>query len=68
MLLGIALAGLVFAFSFKIATNGLDLKDFTPQHLTSFMQALRNAYLTAAGIGLLGAALSWLRPLKSTKL
>ncbi len=61
MLLGIALAGLVFSISFSRYTGGLDVKDFGPQHVSSFLQALRNSFYAAAGTGLVGVVVSWCR-------
>jgi len=61
MLLGIAQAALIFSLYFREFTNGLDLRDFTPKHTTSFLTALHGAFLGAALTGLLGIAASWLR-------
>lgn len=61
MLLGIALAGLVFTVLFSRLTGGLDMKDFSTVHTDHFMSALKYAYLTAAATGILGALISWMR-------
>ncbi len=61
MLLGIAQAALIFSLFFRGLTNGLDLRDFRPEHTTSFLTALHGAFLGAALTGLLGIAASWLR-------
>ncbi|HIJ91091.1 MAG: MFS transporter [Desulfobulbaceae bacterium] len=61
MLLGIAQAALLFSMFFRGVTNGLDLRDFRPEHTASFLTALHGALLGAALTGLLGAAASWLR-------
>ena len=61
MLLGIAQAALIFSLYFRGVTNGLDLRDFRPEHTASFLTALHGALLGAALTGLLGTLASWLR-------
>lgn len=61
MLLGIAQAALIFSLFFRGLTNGLDLRDFRPEHTASFLTALHGALLGAAFTGLLGTASSWFR-------
>jgi EmrB/QacA subfamily drug resistance transporter len=61
MLLGISLATLIFARIFSQRTGGLDLRDYRPEQTEAFLAALRGALTAAAGVGLLGAALSWSR-------
>ena len=61
MLLGIAQGALIFSLYFRGLTNGLDLRDFTPEHTASFLTALHGAFFGAALTGLLGIAASWLR-------
>jgi len=61
MLLGIAQAALIFSTFFRGVTNGLDLRDFQPQHTAAFLTALHGALQGAALAGLLGTAASWLR-------
>jgi EmrB/QacA subfamily drug resistance transporter len=61
MLLGIAQAALLFSLYFRGLTNGLDLRDFRPEHTASFLTALHGALLGAALTGLLGTLASWLR-------
>ncbi|MBU2538891.1 MAG: hypothetical protein KKH22_10675, partial [Proteobacteria bacterium] len=61
MLLGIAQAALLFSLSFRELTNGLDLRDFRPEHTESFLTALHGTLFGAAFTGLLGTAASWLR-------
>lgn len=61
MLLGIAQGALLFSLFFRGLTNGLDLRDFQPEHTASFLTALHGALLGAAFTGLLGTAASWLR-------
>jgi len=61
MLLGIAQAALLFSLFFRGETNGLDLRDFRPEHTASFLTALHATLLGAALSGLLGITASWLR-------
>jgi len=61
MLLGIAQAALIFSLSFRGLTNGLDLRDFRPEHTAAFLTALHGALLGAALTGLFGTAASWFR-------
>lgn len=61
MLLGIAQAALLFSLYFRGLTNGLDLRDFRPEHTASFLTALHASLLGAALTGLLGTLASWLR-------
>jgi EmrB/QacA subfamily drug resistance transporter len=67
MLMGIAQATLLFSLFFREATNGLDLRDFQPEHTASFLTALHGALLGAALTGLLGTAASWLRGNSQTR-
>ncbi len=62
MLLGTALAGLVFALYFSHATGGLDMKDFTPASTAAFMFALHQSFKYGAVFALAGLLASWLRP------
>ncbi len=61
MLLGVAQAGVLFAFFFDKHTGGLDLKDFTADQAQSFIIALEATFYTAAAISSTGVILSWLR-------
>jgi len=61
MLLGIAMASLVFSVTFSKLTGGLDMKDFNASHSEAFMAALTSAFYAATFTGLFGALLSWLR-------
>ncbi len=62
MLLGTALAGLVFALYFSHATGGLDMKNFTPASTAAFMFALHRSFQYGAVFALAGLLASWLRP------
>ena len=62
MLLGTALAGLIFALYFSHATGGLDMKDFTPASTAAFMFALHRSFQYGAVFALAGLLASWLRP------
>ena len=61
MLLGIAQGALLFSLFFRGLTDGLDLRDFRPEHTEAFLTALHGALLGAALTGLLGTLASWLR-------
>jgi len=61
MLLGIALATLVFTIIFSRFTGGLDLKDFRPAQTPAFLAAWRGTMLTAGGFGIMGIFTSGLR-------
>ncbi|MEN8142268.1 MAG: MFS transporter [Thermodesulfobacteriota bacterium] len=61
MLLGIALATLVFTIIFSSRTPGLDMKDFRPEYVEEFIAAFSGALQVAATVGLAGALASWLR-------
>lgn len=61
MLLGISLAGLLFAFVFSRFSGGLDLKDFTPAHQQAFLLAMRSTFLMAAATACVGAVVAWRR-------
>ena len=61
MLLGIAQAGLLFSLSFGFLTNGLDLRDFNPQHTAAFLTSLHVALLGTAATGIIATTASWVR-------
>ena len=61
MLLGIALATLVFTVIFSSRTGGLDMKDFRSEYVQEFIVAFDGALRVAGTIGLVGALASWLR-------
>nr|MBF0223209.1 MFS transporter [Desulfobulbaceae bacterium] len=61
MLLGIAMASLVFSHKFSQLTGGLDLRDFSAEHTSAFVEAMRQSFFVAALIGVLGVFISWNR-------
>lgn len=61
MLIGTGLAFFVFSLVFSRQTNGLDLKDFSPEHTAAFMAALIAAFLAAASLGGIATLVSWRR-------
>lgn len=61
MLAGTALAGLIFAVCFASATGGLDLKDYTPVHLESFLYGLKRTFQIGAAFSLISVIASWTR-------
>jgi EmrB/QacA subfamily drug resistance transporter len=61
MLLGIALATLLFTVIFSTQTGGLDMKDFRPEHSVQFIAAFKGALQIAAILGFIGATASWCR-------
>lgn len=61
MLLGIAMASLVFSHKFSQLTGGLDLKDFTAEHTLAFIEAMQQSFFFAAIIGTVGIFISWNR-------
>ncbi len=65
MMVGVAMSSLIFSLYFNKLTNGLDMKEFTPAHIGPFMTALKNAFIFAAGVGVVGAIISFMRKGKS---
>ena len=61
MLLGTALAGLLFGYFFARASGGLDIRDFRPEMGTMFLTALRRTFLAGMGISGLAVLMSLLR-------
>ncbi len=61
MLVGTALAGLIFSLYFSHLTGGMDMKDFTPEYTPQFMTALERTFQTAALLAAAGMAASWWR-------
>ncbi|MEW6518971.1 MAG: MFS transporter [Thermodesulfobacteriota bacterium] len=62
MMLGVALAGLFFAFFFRQFTGGVELKEYSMAHTHSFCLALRSSFLLVSLVGLGAVVLSWQRP------
>ncbi len=58
MLAGVMLAGLIFGGVFSWLSGGMDVKDFTPAHVASFVTALRISFALAALLALVGVILS----------
>jgi len=58
MLAGVALAGLVFGKMFFWLSGGLDVKEFSLEHTTAFIQSLRMSFGLTAFLALIGALLS----------
>lgn len=61
MLMGIALATLIFTLVFSAQTGGLDMKDFRPENAAQFLAAFKEALQIASIIGFTGALASWIR-------
>lgn len=61
MLLGIALATLLFTVIFSTQTGGLDMKDFRPEYSVQFIAAFKGALQIASMLGFIGAVASWCR-------
>ncbi len=61
MLLGTALAGFLFAYTYARLSGGMDIRDFTPQQTPHFMQALQQTFRTGAMLALVAVTASWLR-------
>jgi EmrB/QacA subfamily drug resistance transporter len=61
MLVGTALAGLIFSFYFSRLTGGMDMKDFEPLYTPEFMQAMHKTFRAAAVLAALGMTASWWR-------
>ncbi len=61
MLMGVSLAGLLFGVIFSWLSDGLDLKQFSPDQTRNFMYALKATFTVTALFAVLGAVLSSLR-------
>jgi len=61
MLLGTALAGLIFSIYFSRLTGGMDMKDFVPQFTPQFLVAMKRSFQAAILIAAAGMAASWWR-------
>lgn len=64
MLVGTALAGLIFSVYFSRLTGGLDMKDFTAEYTPQFLMALKRTFQAAALLAAAGIAASWWRGIK----
>ncbi len=67
MLIGTALAGLIFSVFFSRLTGGLDMKDCTPEYTPQFLMALKRTFQAAALLAAAGMAASWLRGKKKAE-
>ncbi|MBU0479609.1 MAG: MFS transporter [Proteobacteria bacterium] len=67
MLLGVALATLVFTVVFGKLTGGLDMKDSSALHRAEFITAIRSAFVMAATIGTAGMIFSFCRGRKTVE-
>ncbi|MDJ0623332.1 MAG: hypothetical protein QNJ17_10225 [Desulfocapsaceae bacterium] len=61
MLLGVALAGLVFSYLFQSFTGGARIQDYVPGQADQFMRAFRYTLIVAAAISFTSALLSLAR-------
>jgi predicted MFS family arabinose efflux permease len=61
MLIGTALAGLIFSIYFSRLTGGMDMKDFKPVYTQEFLIALKRSFQAAALLAAVGVAASWRR-------
>jgi EmrB/QacA subfamily drug resistance transporter len=61
MLVGTALAGLIFTLYFSRLTGGMDMKDFVPEYTPEFMEALKRSFQAASVLATAGMAASWWR-------
>jgi len=61
MLIGTALAGLVFSIYFSHLTGGMDMKDFIPEYTPQFMIALKRSFQASAIIAAVAMTASWFR-------
>jgi len=67
MLLGIAMATLLFTIIFSARTGGLDMRDFHPEKSGPFIAAFKGALQGAALLGFTGAVASWWRGKSTAK-
>ncbi len=58
MLLGVALAGMVFSGLYDMFSEGLNLKEYTSEQMSFFLRSFRLTLLIASVIGVAGMALS----------
>ncbi len=61
MLLGTALAGFIFAHAYARLTGGLDIREYAPGQVASFIGALHQTFVVGSWIGLVAVLSSWLR-------
>jgi len=59
MLIGTALAGLIFSIYFSRLTGGMDMKDFVPEYTPQFLVALKRSFQAAAILAAAAMAASW---------
>ena len=67
MVVGVAVAGLIFNATFRSMTGGLDLKVYTPNLAPHFMTAFRSAMMTGAAAAGIGIVLAFLRGAESNR-
>ncbi|HHL34232.1 MAG TPA: DHA2 family efflux MFS transporter permease subunit [Desulfobulbaceae bacterium] len=61
MLLGTAVAGFIFAHTYSRLTGGLDIREYAPGQVASFIGALHQTFVVGSWIGLVAVLTSWLR-------
>ncbi len=61
MLIGTALAGLIFSLYFSRLTGGMDMKDFVMEYTPQFLTALKRSFQAATVLAVMGMAASWWR-------
>jgi len=61
MVIGVAMAGLVFNSIFSSLTGGMSLKEYQPEMEPYFMTAFHYAMLTGGGVVAVGAVISYFR-------
>lgn len=66
MLIGVSVAGLLFGMIFYRLSDGLDLKQYSPDQVQNFMVALKITFSITAVFSLFGAILSSLRGQKQS--
>jgi len=65
MLIGTALAGLIFSIYFSHLTGGMDMKDFVPEYTPQFLVAMKRSFQAAAILAAAGMIASWGRGQKT---
>ncbi|MEA1968176.1 MAG: MFS transporter [Thermodesulfobacteriota bacterium] len=61
MVMGVALAGLIFSVTFSNLTDGASLKDYTPDMESAFMAGFHNAMLAGVIIAFAGVLIAFMR-------